>query len=81
MITSNGGETPFFSQSFSSWDLICLELFAMSGYESPTPSQKSLNPPPEPLDSIVGKTTLIFSNSPLIIIAKGYTVEEPTILI
>ena len=47
-----------------------------------TPAQKSLNPPPEPVDSILGVLKrVVLPNLSATTVAKGYTVDDPTILI
>ncbi len=46
--------TPFFAQVAPSVALMAREALVMSGYSTPTPPQKSLNPPPDPVDSILG---------------------------
>jgi hypothetical protein len=52
----------------------------MSGYSTPTPEQKSFNPPPEPVDSILGVLNfVVLPNCSATTVAKGYTVDEPTI--
>jgi hypothetical protein len=54
----------------------------ISGWFAPTPEQNSLAPPPEPVDSIVGVLkVVVLPNFSATVVAKGYTVDEPTILI
>jgi hypothetical protein len=51
----------------------------MSGYSTPTPSQKSLNPPPDPVDSTFGvRNPVERPKRSATIVENGYTVEEPT---
>jgi phospholipase C len=58
------------------------EALEMSGCWMPTPPQKSLNPPPVPVDSIFGVLKEpALPNRSATTVANGYTVEEPTMLI
>ena len=57
------------------------EAFVMSGCSTPMPSQKSLSPPPDPVDSTLGVLNSVdFPKVSATTVAKGYTVEEPTML-
>ena len=47
-------DTWFFSQLRRSLGLIGREAMTISGVSRPTPAQKSLKPPPVPVDSITG---------------------------
>ncbi len=74
---------PFLAHSFTSFDFILLDALVTSGVPGPFPAQKSLRPPPDPVDSIIGalKPLSALPNSSATTVAKGYTVEEPTIFI
>jgi len=51
----------------------------MSGVSSPMPEQNNLNPPPVPVDSIIGVLNFPpWPNCSAAAEAKGYTVDEPT---
>ena len=53
----------------------------MSGCCTPTPLQKSLMPPPVPVLSTLGVLNLpARPNCSATVVVKGYTVEEPTML-
>ena len=71
--------TPLLAQSSTSEDLIRREELVTSGCSTPTPAQNSFSPPPEPVDSILGVLNALerpkFSATT---VAKGYTVDEPT---
>ena len=74
--------TPFSAQRSTSEDLIRREALVMSGWPTPTPAQKSLSPPPEPVLSTTGVLlSVVLPNSSATAVAKGKTVDEPTILI
>ena len=52
----------------------------MSGCSRPIPAQKSLRPPPDPVDSMTGALkSVFFANLSATIVANGNTVEDPTI--
>jgi hypothetical protein len=53
-LTSTISVTLFCAQVWISAGLIGREALAMSGCSTPTPAQKSLSPPPVPVDSIFG---------------------------
>ena len=54
----------------------------MSGVSVPTPWQNSFRPPPEPVDSTTGVgLPVVLPNCSATAVAKGKTVDEPTILI
>ena len=75
-------KTPFSAHCCNSLSLIFLEAFAISGVSIPNPEQNNFNPPPVPVDSTTGVGTLPFlPNSSATADEKGYTVDEPTILI
>ena len=64
--------TPFFEHFLTSLDFILLEALVMSGCSVPRPLQKSLRPPPEPVDSITGVLKpLVFPNLSATTVAKG----------
>src|SRR5687767_11954889 len=56
------------------------DALATSGVLSPTPSQKSLMPPPVPVDSTTGAGKAeVCAKRSATVVEKGNTVEEPTI--
>ena len=58
------------------------DAFVMSGVWTPTPVQNNFRPPPEPVDSTTGVLNLVYlPNFSATTVAKGYTVEEPTMRI
>jgi hypothetical protein len=81
-IFTSTGVTPAAAQASSSVSLIRREALAMSGVLSPTPSQKSLMPPPVPVASTTGARKSVFcAKRSATAVAKGKTVEEPAIRI
>src|SRR3954463_6731473 len=57
------------------------EALAMSGNCGPTPLQNSLRPPPVPVLSTFGVLNLpARPNCSATVVVKGYTVDEPTML-
>ena len=66
----------------TSFIFIRLDALVISGVPGPLPAQNSLSPPPEPVDSMIGalKPLSALPNSSATTVAKGYTVEDPTIL-
>ena len=73
---------PLLAQRSTSEDLIRRDEFVISGWFSPRPEQKSFKPPPDPVLSTIGVLNFVvrpkFSAT---VVAKGYTVEDPTIFI
>ena len=68
------------AQAATSEALIRRDEFVMSGCSSPTPEQKSLMPPPEPVLSMTGvRKVEVFPNCSATAVANGKTVDEPTI--
>ena len=66
--------------SISDWCTRREEL-VMSGYCTPAPEQNSLNPPPDPVDSILGVLkSVVRPNRSATTVENGYTVDEPTML-
>ena len=64
--------TPFFSQFLTSLIFILLEAFVISGCSVPKPLQKSLSPPPEPVDSMTGVLKpLVLPNLSATTVANG----------
>ena len=59
-IFTSTGVTPAVLQASSSVSLMRREALVMSGVLSPTPSQKSLMPPPVPVDSTTGAREAAF---------------------
>jgi len=73
--------TPFDAQSSTSLFLMRREEFVISGVSMPLPEQNNFKPPPEPVDSIFGVLNFVFlPNVSATTVAKGYTVDEPTML-
>ena len=82
ILTSTMSVTPFPAQRSTSEDLIRRDALVTSGWSTPTPAQNSLSPPPEPVLSTTGVLfSVVLPNSSATAVAKGNTVEEPTILI
>ena len=79
--TSITSVTPLLWHISNSLDLMRRDEFVMSGVLTPRPEQKSLSPPPEPVDSIFGvaKSEVLPKRSATTV-ANGKTVEEPTTL-
>ena len=51
----------------------------MSGNPKPNPEQNNYNPPPDPVDSMTGALKFVLlANLSATIVAKGKTVEDPT---
>ena len=72
---------PFCSHALTSESLMRREAFTMSGWSTPTPPQKSFMPPPVPVDSILGVLNPpMFPKCSATVVAKGYTVDEPTMV-
>jgi len=71
-LTSVISPTPFSRHLLISFVLIALDAFVKSGCCVPTPAQKSFNPPPEPVVSILGVLKSVdFPNFSATTIAKG----------
>ena len=51
--------TPFLAQRSSSLFLIRRDELVISGCSTPTPAQKILKPPPDPVDSTLGVLNLV----------------------
>ena len=80
-MTSTTSVTPFLAQVSTSPFLIRREELVTSGYCTPTPSQKSLMPPPEPVDSTFGVLNFDpFPNRSATVVENGKTVDDPTTL-
>ena len=64
--------TPFSEHFLTSFIFILLEALVISGCSVPSPLQKSLRPPPEPVDSITGVLNpLVLPNLSATTVAKG----------
>jgi hypothetical protein len=71
-LTSTISLTPLDWQVSYSDFLMAREALVMSGCSTPTPAQKSLKPPPEPVDSILGVLKpLVFPNCSATTVANG----------
>ena len=82
ILTSVISLIPFFLQLSISVCFILLDAFVISGCCVPSPAQNNFNPPPEPVDSTTGVLNpLVLPNRSATVVANGYTVELPTILI
>src|SRR5262245_37944742 len=74
--------TPFLAQVSISESLILREALLMSGESTPTPAQKSLKPPPVPVDSTTGVLNLpTLPNCSATAVENGNTVLDPTMRI
>ena len=71
--------TPFDAQVVTSDSLMAREEFVTSGKSTPTPSQNSFRPPPEPVDSTFGVlNSVLRPKRSATTVENGYTVDEPT---
>src|SRR6056300_1474944 len=74
--------TPFFWHKSNSLFLILLEALVTSGVSNPWPLQNNFIPPPVPVASILGVgMPVLFPKVSATTVAKGNTVEDPTISI
>jgi len=74
--------TPFSRQVSTSDIFTRREALVTSGCSTPTPAQNSFRPPPDPVDSMIGVAkSVVLPNSSATAVAKGNTVDEPTMRI
>ena len=81
--TSTMSFTPFFWQFSNSLFFMRRDALVMSGVSAPTPLQNCSMPPPVPVDSRTGdlREASALANASDAALAKGNTVEEPTMRI